>query len=143
MANFDYIPIYTEAKKIEKMANMEINEGAIDENSNDLSFPTSKAVFEHTSTKLDINDEIDIIFQGGDAETEVNIDLTVDEILSPTSENLVKNKTIAKEFLKYTPTNNLDFKFEQYSTTGELDKRFEQYSTTGENEKKYGKGSAV
>lgn len=49
MADFSEIVINTTAKKIERMANMEINNEVIDDTSDDNSLPTSKLVYDFVS----------------------------------------------------------------------------------------------
>lgn len=49
MADFSEITINTTAKKIEQMANMEINNETIDDTSDDNSLPTSKLVYDFVS----------------------------------------------------------------------------------------------
>ena len=49
MADFSEITINTTAKKIERMANMEINNETIDDTSDDNSLPTSKLVYDFVS----------------------------------------------------------------------------------------------
>ena len=49
MANFSEIVINTTAEKIERMANMEINNEVIDDTSDDNSLPTSKLVYDFVS----------------------------------------------------------------------------------------------
>ena len=49
MADFNNIAINATAAKIERMANMEINNTGLDENSDDNSFPTSKLVYDFVS----------------------------------------------------------------------------------------------
>lgn len=49
MADFSEIVINTTAEKIERMANMEINNEAIDDTSDDNSLPTSKLVYDFVS----------------------------------------------------------------------------------------------
>ena len=57
MADFEYVSINTTAEKIERIANMDIDDVTLDENSTDNSLPTSKLVFD--TIKNEVENKID------------------------------------------------------------------------------------
>lgn len=57
MADFEYISINTTAEKIERIANVDIDDVTLDENSTDNSLPTSKLVFD--TIKNEVENKID------------------------------------------------------------------------------------
>ena len=57
MADFEYVSINTTAGKIERIANMDIDDVTLDENSTDNSLPTSKLVFD--TIKNEVENKID------------------------------------------------------------------------------------
>jgi predicted ATP-grasp superfamily ATP-dependent carboligase len=71
LADFDNIPIYTTAEKIEKIANMDINDTGLDESSDNNSLPTSKLVYDTIKN-----------LSGGGGEN-----INVDQTYNPKSEN--------------------------------------------------------
>lgn len=79
MADFSEILVNTTAQRIETIANMDINNGVIDENSNDGSLPTSKAVYEAIKN-------IEVSGGGG----------TVDQTYIPQSENAQSGIAVAE-----------------------------------------------
>ena len=80
MADFDYIPINVTAEKIEKIANMDINDTGLDESSDNNSLPTSKLVY----------DTIKNLGGGGGG------NINVDQTYNPESENAQSGKAVAE-----------------------------------------------
>lgn len=78
MAEFKDIVLNTTAVRLETIANMDINNEVIDENSNDSSLPTSRVVYEALKN----------IETGGGG--------TVDQTYDPTSENAQSGKAVAE-----------------------------------------------
>ena len=78
MAEFKDIVLNTTAVRLETIANMDINNEVIDENSNDSSLPTSRVVYEALKD----------IGTGGSG--------TVDQTYNPESENAQSGKAVAK-----------------------------------------------
>lgn len=82
MAEFKDIVLNTTAVRLETIANMDINNEVIDENSNDSSLPTSRVVYEALK---------DIETSGVG---------TVDQIYNPESENAQSGKAVAEAISK-------------------------------------------
>lgn len=82
MAEFKDIVLNTTAVRLETIANMDINNEVIDENSNDSSLPTSRVVYEALKN----------IETGGGG--------TVDQTYNPESENAQSGKAVAEAISK-------------------------------------------
>ena len=100
LSNFTIKPIQTTAERLEKIANMKIDDINIDESSDNNSLPTSKVVREtimgETEKYLPLEAETEWIFDGGDASSGIDILYKIDDVMSDTSNNAVKNKIIKK-----------------------------------------------
>lgn len=100
MSDFSVKPIDVTAEKLEAIGKMNINDIAIDENSDNSSFPTSKVVNEAikggTANLLPLDVDTEWIFDGGTAETKVSPKFVVDTEMSSLSPNAVENRTIKR-----------------------------------------------
>jgi hypothetical protein len=85
LAEFSDIVLNTTAERIETIANMDINSDVIDENSNDGSLPTSKAVYEAIKN-------IEVSGGGG----------TVDQTYDPESENAQSGKAVNEALTEFS-----------------------------------------
>lgn len=121
MSDFAVKPIDVTAEKLEAIGKMNINDVAVDENSDNSSFPTSKVVNEAikggTANLLPLDVETEWIFDGGTAETEIEPKFVIDNEPSTTSPNAVKNNAITKYVnskvkIVSDKTNELEEKYE-------------------------------
>ena len=80
MADFEPIAVNTTAEKLEKIANMDINDTGLDESSDNNSLPTSKLVY----------DTIKNLGGGGGG------NINVDQTYNPESENAQSGKAVAE-----------------------------------------------
>lgn len=100
MAQFSDIVLNTTAQRLETIANMDIDNGVIDENSNDGSLPTSKAVYEAIKN-------IEVSGGGG----------TVDQTYDPSSKNAQSGVAVYEALQNYTSYEQVSRMFEVLSKT--------------------------
>ena len=98
MSNFGVKPIDVTVEKLEKIAKMDVNELSVNETSDNSSLPTSKVVHEaivgETTKFLPLEAETEWIFDGGNSESDINIEFKIDEEVSNSSKNAIQNKAI-------------------------------------------------
>lgn len=67
-----------------------------------------EAMLRTEQAKLSLESGSEIIFLGGDADSEVNVEIAMDGALSDTSENAVQNKVISNALKNYAKTDAVD-----------------------------------
>lgn len=83
------------------VSNIESNANKVQEitgKSTTTQYPSAKAVKNALKRYLSLDAESEIIFDGGDASGEVDIDFVIDDVMSSESDNPVKNKAV-KEYV--------------------------------------------
>lgn len=73
----------------------------------------NEAMQKTLQAKLSLESGAEIIFLGGDAESQVNVKIAVDGNMSETSENAVQNKVIANELKNYALKGEVDSSIEE------------------------------
>lgn len=67
-----------------------------------------EAMLKTEQAKLSLESGSEIIFLGGDADSELNVEIAIDGALSETSENAVQNKVISNALKNYAKTDAVD-----------------------------------